>query len=378
MPVTTPAAPIVRDGAPRVFDLVLFSPKADGIVRRIREEEVGGAVDVQVFAQTAFQFVDGQEPARALAPRQVASGEASRVDPTTNVRQDHRQTSSTRIREFVISATPEMRECEHVDDTELVTQDGAIVKPRGSWCRESYARNALGEAFVRFGGRPSDLALISDADEVPRAAAIQIIKKHYTTALSLPATVLRLGAVHNFIFGLSCETLKYGRAGRRWIKGPIVVTGADLLRYGAQFLRTSSGCVPVGFNAYKSCTRIGRPNETWMANASWHLSSVGGVSTVQRKVAEGFAITNSALARVMAARVEEPLAPSTSLNLSSCLDLWLSMYPKKGTKMALTPWAATSGRLPTYPDVPRVVAADVRRLAYATETAVQQPEAIDK
>lgn len=249
MPVTNPAAPIVRDGAPRVFDLVLFSPKADGIVRRIREEEVGGAVDVQVFAQTAFQFVDGQEPARALAPRQVASGEASRVDPTTNVRQDHRQTSSTRIREFVISATPEMRECEHVDDTELVTQDGAIVKPRGSWCRESYARNALGEAFVRFGGRPSDLALISDADEVPRAAAIQIIKKHYTTALSLPATVLRLGAVHNFIFGLSCETLKYGRAGRRWIKGPIVVTGADLLRYGAQFLRTSSGCVPVGFNA---------------------------------------------------------------------------------------------------------------------------------
>ena len=80
----------------------------------------------------------------------------------------------------------------------------------------------------------------------------------------------------------------------------------------------------------------------------------------------------------MAARVEEPLAPSTSLNLSSCLDLWLSMHPKEGTKMALTPWAATSGRLPTYPDVPRVVAADVRRLAYATEAAVQQPEAIDK
>ena len=37
--------PAVRDAAPRVFDLVLFSPNADLIVRRIREEEVGGAVD---------------------------------------------------------------------------------------------------------------------------------------------------------------------------------------------------------------------------------------------------------------------------------------------------------------------------------------------
>ena len=349
---------VCGDGAPRVFDLVLFSPQADLIVRRIREEEVGGAVDVMVFAQTAFQFVDGREPARVLTP--AASKRASRMDPPMNVLQGCRQSN---ISDYIISPTAEMRKCENVDDTLAQTEQG-ITKSQRSWCYQSYARNALGEAFVRFGGRPSDLALISDADEVPRASAIQAIRKNYITTGTLPATVVRLGAVHNLIFGLSCERIEYGGAGQRWAKGPIVVTGADLLRHGAQFLRTTSGCMPVGFNAY--CTCKGRPNahtctykdrlkETTVGNASWHLSSVGGVSTVQRKITEGFAITNSVMAQVMAARMEEPSAPSTSLNLSSCLELWFSIYPKKRTKMVLTPWAA-SGSLPMYPDVPRVVA----------------------
>ena len=43
----------------RLFDLVLYSPVADVDLRAIREVELGGVVDIMIFASTSFLFRDG-------------------------------------------------------------------------------------------------------------------------------------------------------------------------------------------------------------------------------------------------------------------------------------------------------------------------------
>ena len=225
----------------RVFDLVLYSPEADEGVRAIRQAEIGHSVDVMIFGQTEFLFKDG-------GPKPVIS------DPRN-------ANANARVRDHIISAAaPELLQCNAssvAPHRDVYSSHKQFRKPPGSFCRESYARNALGEAFFNAGGTEEDWALISDADEIPRATAIDTIRRDYQELLRLPS-IIRFGAVHNFKYGVRCERVDLGSKGLRWTKGPIAVSGRTLRQYGAQRLRTEEGCVPVGFSA--SCRSSAKPS----------------------------------------------------------------------------------------------------------------------
>ena len=74
-------------------------------------------------------------------------------------------------------------------------------------CQESFGRNALLAAFRAYGGQPNDVALISDADEIPRAAAMPKVVSMATRA-GRKRWPVSLGAVHHF---------KYSVGMRAWV-----------------------------------------------------------------------------------------------------------------------------------------------------------------
>ena len=265
--------PAVKPGKRRIWDLVLFS-EADRELAPLRIKELTGKVDVIVFAETEFRFADGLPKASAFDPAWLSMGTHE----------------GPQVRYFRIPAAG-LEACKasalnpggstKVRDNRLRKRAGLV----NSKCRESFGRNGLTQAFVELGGAARDIVMISDADEMPRAEAMDLLRK-----MTPPGshTCVHLGAVHHFKYTLRCERgWRAGSPGATWLKGPTAVTGAFLRETGAQSVRTLDGCIEAGYGPGKCHGPLKRAA---IANASWHMSSMsGGVEGVVRKMKDNAA-----------------------------------------------------------------------------------------
>lgn len=206
-------------------------------------------------------------------------------------------------------------------------------------CRESFSRNALLQAFNELGGTDSDLALISDADEVPRAAAMAHVRQH-----TVGRVATSLGAIHHFKYTVRCERgWRLNSPGATWLKGPIAVEGRFLREMGAQSIRTIQGCLEVG--VVGRCRAIRRDA---LANASWHLSSMsGGVGGALRKMHDNaehslYARQNSSL--FLAETVRLSTLDPTTLRYRDAVAHILGVHPVDG----LHAGARSRSSLPTW------------------------------
>ena len=102
--------------------------------------------------------------------------------------------------------------------------------PIWPWVCEDYQREKLLDGFLRGGGQPDDVVIISDIDEMPRAESVHRLRSCAFERGKKPAR-LTLHATH---FWYSAHCL---RTDKKWLFGPIVTSGRSLMRWGAQQLR---------------------------------------------------------------------------------------------------------------------------------------------
>lgn len=267
-PALNPVPP-ARAGERRLWDLVLFS-EADRELAPLRIRELAGKVDVIVFAETAFRFANGEPKPSAFDMSWLALGPHVRY---YRIRPDGLEACSV--------AATRPGGVTRVHDNRLRKRAG-LVKSK---CRESFGRNALTQAFNELGGAPEDVVMISDADEMPRAAALDALRR---MAPPRSETCVHLGAVHHFKYTVRCERgWRAGHPGATWLKGPTAATGALLRKVGAQSVRTMDGCIEAGYGPARC---VGPLRRAALANASWHMSSMsGGVTGVVRKMEDNAA-----------------------------------------------------------------------------------------
>lgn len=125
-----------------------------------------------------------------------------------------------------------------------------------AWDREHYQRNAILRGLVD--ADPKDLVIISDADEIPRASAIEDIK-----CMFMP---VRLG-VRQYFWDFQWQVPDHCNQGAR----PVVCFKKDVSFKGAQWLRACDGL-------------------TTIPEAGWHFSFFGEPERIKKKI-ESFAHT---------------------------------------------------------------------------------------
>lgn len=105
--------------------------------------------------------------------------------------------------------------------------------PVWPWVCENYQREKLLDGFLRAGGQPNDVVIISDVDEVPRPEIVHRLRScdYESAASTQKPTRLTLAASH---FWYSAHCL---RTDKPWLLGPMVASGRSLLRWGANQLR---------------------------------------------------------------------------------------------------------------------------------------------
>eukprot|EP00908_Phaeocystis_cordata_P020144 Transcript_31813.p1 GENE.Transcript_31813~~Transcript_31813.p1 ORF type:complete len:397 (-),score=30.76 Transcript_31813:178-1368(-) len=260
----------------RVFDLVLYNHESQLI--NVRLWELRDMVDQTILVQTAFSFQGGGAKA-ATAPK-VQASMAHRMQRMVFERPPHECSAWLQNQHRDVKPARAKRPSR--------TKEGAFA-----WCAQSAARNALTLAFVRAGGTPKDWAVISDADEVPMALAIEklLYGRDAIRAKARPpqaqaqahpqkSHIYVLGPARSYRYNLRCQSTV--RSPGLWTaNAPLLVRGSALLRFGAHRLRDdgSRTCYPVGFLG--SCGPIQR---TRLENASWHFSSFGGVRSLLAKM----------------------------------------------------------------------------------------------
>ena len=309
----------------RIFDLVLLNHEYDMALLRIKE--LAACVDAMVFVQPAFTFGSGTAPSNGRRPPFPAEL-ASRLGNGT-----------VHFRHLV------------APDIESVCTNLSATTVWRPWCRESYARNALFETFHQLGGGDEDVALVSDADEIPRASALHLLREPATWRHSRRNAVWSLTSIRHYHWSLRCEVHA------AWQLGPRAVLGSALRRYGSQAIRLDNRylCWLSGYHA--TCPSRGYPPRPILhrviPNASWHLSTMsGGIGGVMAKLVDNSDYVPSRL----------QTADEIARRSSRCLDHLgrdHSALPEPNLTFARqTPWSLHN--LPSYPDVPRVLAAGLR------------------
>ena len=288
----------------RIFDLVLINHEYD--LAAIRAKEIGDCVDKIIFAQPTFNFATG-EPVRSRPPFPAR----------------------------LLSMHPNVI-FYPIEPTGL--ESSCMGRAKTAWCRESFARNALLQAFDELGGHDDDVIFISDADEIPRASAVDSLR---IKILARQPVLHQLTSIHHFKYSLHCEERS------AWQKGPVAIDAWRAREIGSNAVRLSKppNCVASGYRS--SC---GKPHIAWhrVANASWHMSSLsGGIEGHIFKLRSNSEtiVSNNLLdeehVRWRMARCHDHLGRDKNQRRNS--QSWYS----------ITRWG--TAQLPSYPDVPQVV-----------------------
>ncbi|KAJ8599231.1 hypothetical protein CTAYLR_006395 [Chrysophaeum taylorii] len=200
----------------RILDVSMYNHEVAAL--RVRHTELAGVVEKHAVVMTEFKFQGGESEADGRVPEGLGI---------------------------------------HVH---------RVARPEcgmNAWCYESAARNEIGAAFVAIGGKPEDLVIISDVDEIPRRETLVRFQRR----AMYHRQVFALEGLH-FETWFGCLVSQSDReTPQLWRKGPALTTGATLLKFGAQALRTKWGCVPTGGYGCQARVRQGV-----IKNASFHLS----------------------------------------------------------------------------------------------------------
>ena len=354
---------------PRLFDLALFN-HVDHEMVPLRIIELGAHVDMMVFLETEYTHSRGERKPLEFNHRWLNGATFAHYRPIRGLANITAECNVPALAAHPLNARIRKK------------------KKGQHWvnrCRESFSRNALGQVFEEMGGRDEDWALLSDADEIPRAAALKVLRTMMSNYSSTPSRcwlrpppaddrsgarseaytrrqilhrlpTVSLGAIHHFKYTVGCERpWREGRAGATWLKGPVAVPGLLLKAVGAQAARTIDGCYWSGWR--NSCRDVKRKA---IANASWHMSSMsGGIKGHLQKMRE-----NSAHALYTNDSETNQFNPGFVLSRAlQCqhgedkkLTTKAARAARKGSALHYlpTPWSA--GRpLPRYPDVPKYV-----------------------
>lgn len=108
-------------------------------------------------------------------------------------------------------------------------------------------------------GRPGDVVLVGDIDEIPRAARLEELLRDERVLADLDESVAFALAGPTYYYHLECEAR--GEHFSEWSKGPRLVSGATLRHYSGHYVRDFAGNGEHG----------GRLPLKVVANASWHL-----------------------------------------------------------------------------------------------------------
>lgn len=343
----------------RVFDLVLFNEN-DADMVPLRISELSDVVDVMVFAETEYSHGTGRRKALSFNRSWLDEAPFAYYRPILGFDNISRECT-----EEAILNNPQ----------QLKNRRKRTGKNWAARCRESYSRNELGRFYDELGGGSDDWAMISDADEVPRAKAVSLLRKTIIAKTKpvdsvfypgwmqnrswsgirirlinlLP--VVSFGAIHHFKYTLGCER-RWIRPGATWLKGPVAIHGS-LLRYtGTQAARTLDGCFWAGYRHSCGPALVHRV----FANASWHMSSLsGGVLGHLRKMrdnaATAYYTAEQKRPAFVIARADKCLHGETT-----AMSEQQQRARRQGfaTHYERTPWGP--GRpLPQYPDVPKYV-----------------------
>ena len=318
----------------KLIDLVLFS-HADRELVPIRIKELHRAVDLIILVETEFRFSNPPPGWNRWFKKTSSAFNRSWLSLAPNVRR-----WVVRYRSTDFCSLAALRANPHENNSRLKRTPLLYAGK----CRESFGRNNLYKAFAAYGGRDSDIAFVSDADEIPRVEAIPLAR---AAVLADPNVSVSLGAVHHFRYTLQCERpWREGAPGATWLKGPVAASGALLRQIGPQAVRTLDGCVSNPFigSCQSPVKRLA------IANASWHLSSIsGGLAGVMTKLNQNAA---QALLRPMVARPSAVMARAAHCQHLEPLD---SVNAKHYTR---TRWEAR--RVPRYPDIPAALEAAFR------------------
>ena len=348
----------------RLLDLVLFNHVDQDLVP-LRIAELRGHVDLMGFAETEYTHSTGERKPLRFKSEWLTGAPFVHYRP---IRALANVTSECNIRALAA----------HPQNTWLRRK-----KQGPQWvnrCRESFSRNALGQLFEELGGGDDDWALISDADEIPRPAALAVLRKlmHQIKPtkcwLRMPPAgmapnrseafirrqimhrlpAVSLGAIHHFKYTVGCER-PWRLPGATWLKGPIAVPGALLKTVGAQSARTFDGCFWSGWR--NSCRDISRRA---ISNASWHMSSLsGGFEGHLQKMRENSAhalYTNDSRTNQFEPRFVLERALQCQHGEDQTLKVKAAKASRKGLALHYLPTPWGQGRpLPRYPDVPMSV-----------------------
>ena len=317
-----------RTNRQRIFDLTIYNHEDLALWMRSKEL-VNASVDQTIMIQTAFTFNGAQKKA--------FKSDAPELDPQF----------AKRVQRVVLERPPPMCFAD-IYAKPVVSLKGTSNATMVPWCVQSAVRNSLGLAFVRAGGRPNDWAIISDADEVPTAAAVESLR-------DLPVRkkfVYRMGLTRNFRYTLRC-TAPNAPVGQWTAGAPVAVPGHVLLDMGAQRARDygARSCVRMGYRG--TCGRLKR---SLIENASWHFSSFGSPESQMHKMQSNSyqyptELFDAKLLRDRQRRCLPAVANSVIKELTK--------GQGRGYRMTRTEWGPAS--LPRYPDVPKCLEDELAR-----------------
>jgi beta-1,4-mannosyl-glycoprotein beta-1,4-N-acetylglucosaminyltransferase len=165
----------------------------------------------------------------------------------------------------------------------------AYTSPSSGWKRENYQRNVLMSHVSALSTTPNeDILIVSDADEIPRAATIKDNLPTIAKGLNRLSLELFFYNVNRFV-GLSC-----GGAGF-----PIV--GPVSYFQKAATMQFDVDRVSVGLSAHRGIAY------NLIANGGWHFSYFGGIDRMRNKVSS-FAETYHDLVVTFRGRTDAQIA----------------------------------------------------------------------
>lgn len=148
--------------------------------------------------------------------------------------------------------------------------DLARVETADPWVRERAQRNAILDALAKLGCDDDDIILLSDADEIPRASVMPVVRR----MVEREGVALLELTLHRFF--LNNVTVAADNRGG-WC-GPVAITYADLRKTTPSALRAEwcAGGQLAKFASAKQARRIVR-------DAGWHFTYMGGREAVVYK-----------------------------------------------------------------------------------------------
>ena len=144
--------------------------------------------------------------------------------------------------------------------------DPAYTSSSSGWKRENYQRNVLMDYVSEISTNPDeDILIVSDADEIPRAATIKENLPTISKGLYRLSLELFFYNINRFV-GLSCEGAGFPIAGpvSHFQRGGTAQFDTDRISVGLSAIRGT------GYNQ--------------IPNGGWHFSYFGGIDRMRNKV----------------------------------------------------------------------------------------------